>query len=194
MAALTIVTSIFWSVLDEKDFFFKLWILIALISTLYSYYWDISQDWNLCNIESLQNIFKKNNQNGQQIIKITQNHIYDRKLYYFAMIINLMLRFSWILTIVYQKSLTQQNLDQKNWEVFKFFIYLFEVIRRFIWNFFRFEKEHIQQNIIPFQENQQNKEYNDIEQDQISNQYIDIELQFKEELIIKALLMSGGQF
>ncbi|KAK9710847.1 Xenotropic and polytropic retrovirus receptor 1 [Basidiobolus ranarum] len=58
--------------------------------------------------------------------------------YYFAIVSNLFLRFSWVVTA--SKSVMGTGWDPR---LIAFFLGLGEVYRRFQWNFFRMENEHI---------------------------------------------------
>ncbi|KRX04303.1 hypothetical protein PPERSA_11427 [Pseudocohnilembus persalinus] len=106
-----------------------LWFIAALITTLYSYYWDLFQDWKIW-----------------EIVKNKRNRIPTYQ-YIIIAIINLFLRFTWIMTICHGED------DQvcTNREVLKFFIYLGEIIRRQLWAHLRLEKEQIYTNIEPMQ-------------------------------------------
>lgn len=60
-------------------------------------------------------------------------------IYYFAMIINLFLRLTWVFSI------SPDIVDKigVNRDIFSLIIALAEMFRRCIWNFFRVEKQHI---------------------------------------------------
>ena len=64
-----------------------IWIVMIIITTLYSYVWDINKDWGLMQPDS------KN--------KFLRNKLYNPYFfyYYFAIAINFGLRLSWIITI-----------------------------------------------------------------------------------------------
>lgn len=57
--------------------------------------------------------------------------------YYFAMIQDLILRLTWTLTV------SVGELEIFHSEILKLILSIFEVYRRFIWNFFRLENEHL---------------------------------------------------
>jgi len=59
-----------------------------------------------------------------------------RWVYYFAMLMDTILRFTWVSYIVYgSEALHSAGLS--------FIIAVLEIIRRFIWCFFRMENEHV---------------------------------------------------
>ena len=64
--------------------------------------------------------------------------MFSRKaFYYFAIVEDLVLRFSWSISLV----LSDRFSDYKE-DIVSLFAIL-EVVRRFIWNFFRLENEHL---------------------------------------------------
>ena len=89
-----------------------IWIIIAVISTIYSYYWDLQYDWS---------IFRK-------------NKLIPRFWLRFAIILNLFLRFNWILSVN-----TFLLFDQV---LLSFFFSCLEIVRRYTWALFRVELEH----------------------------------------------------
>ncbi|MED6172104.1 hypothetical protein PIB30_047069 [Stylosanthes scabra] len=101
-----------------------LWLFSSLINSLYSFYWDITRDWDL---SGFSRIFKFNRQSA------VSNMIYGRQWLYFWMIgSNFILRGSW----TYKLS---AHLRHNYLTVFA--ITLLEMFRRFQWIFFRVEKE-----------------------------------------------------
>src|SRR5947208_1853988 len=94
------------------------WIVTQLFSTFYAFLWDVSMDWSL---------FDLNSQNY-----LLRDHlIYSRNsIYYVSIVTNLILRSSWIFTVIYTESI---------WVVIS--IAFGEVTRRFIWSLFRVENE-----------------------------------------------------
>lgn len=109
--------------------YFDKWVLFAVLSTLYSYVWDIKKDWNLgdpnCGYLRKKLLYQKPN------------------LYYLVMFSNFGLRCMWVFTL---SGGVVNQFDIKR-ESFKFLIYLLEVIRRCIWNILRMENEHITQRL-----------------------------------------------
>ncbi|KRX07878.1 hypothetical protein PPERSA_10266 [Pseudocohnilembus persalinus] len=104
-----------------------LWIISAAISTVYSYIWDLKKDWGLL----------EPGQKGLRSIKQ-----YKDKLYYFAIFSNLLLRLVWVLSIS-PDILSQLEQTGITNEIFTFFVYALEALRRCQWNLFRVENEHV---------------------------------------------------
>ena len=106
-------------------FFGKTWLIIAVTSSCYSYCWDMKMDYGLL-------------QKGKNYP--LRNHlIYEKKYIYFtAMILNFFGRFAWVLTI--SPEVVYRFIRP---EFFSMIIYLIEMLRRGMWNFFRIELKHI---------------------------------------------------
>lgn len=64
---------------------FEMWLVISICSTLVAWYVDVKGDWGLLNIEN-NTIFRP-------------RLLFSKKLYYFFLAFNLLLRVSWVLTI-----------------------------------------------------------------------------------------------
>lgn len=131
----------------QNNAFFILWIISAIINTCYTYTWDIKMDWGL---------FDNNNENKF----LREEIVYSRKIYYYFAIVNdLVLRLTWTV------SLSIGHLGLMNSEVLKTILASLEIFRRFIWNFFRLENEHLNNcghfravrdiSIVPVQANDQ---------------------------------------
>jgi hypothetical protein len=65
-----------------------LFVLVATFATLYSYAWDITMDWGLL----------RGKKEGNRLLRDKLK--FPRSFYYFSMITNLMLRFSWTLNLI----------------------------------------------------------------------------------------------
>jgi len=112
---------------DSK--YLDIWIFFAVLSTIYSYAWDIKKDWNL---------------GDTRYGFLREKLLYQNaNLYYLATFFNFGLRCMWVFTI---SGGVVNHFDIKR-ESFKFLIYLLEVIRRCIWNIIRMENEHINQKL-----------------------------------------------
>lgn len=96
------------------------------ISSVYTYTWDIKMDWGLLSSSS----------NGENRF-LRDEIVYSPGFYYFAILEDLALRFVWVLSFL----LIQNNLVSP--EVMTSVLAPLEVFRRFIWNFFRLENEHL---------------------------------------------------
>lgn len=110
----------------QNNVFFYLWIIAAFASTCYTYIWDVKMDWGLFDRNAKDNRF------------LREEIVYAHKAYYyFAMIQDLLLRFTWTITV------TIGEEQVINSEVLKTAVASLEVFRRFVWNFFRLENEHL---------------------------------------------------
>ena len=108
------------------DIFGKTYILIAFFSSCWSYCWDMKMDYGLIQKGSV-NPFLRN------------DLFYKRRwVYYTAMILNAMGRFAWVLTI--SPDVVYRFIRP---EFFLMVIYMVEMCRRGMWNFFRIELKHI---------------------------------------------------
>ena len=111
---------------SESKFFNYLWLLMALISTFYSYAWDLKMDFGFL-------------QKGD-FFPLREKLSYKNKFFYYScMLINLILRFFWVLTVS-----PDIVLGFIRPEFFFFFISFMEVFRRGMWNFIRVELKHIE--------------------------------------------------
>jgi hypothetical protein len=111
---------------------------LKLIYSLFSYYWDVIMDWGL----------------GQGRLTLSKSHhpstdsseiqlmIYPSFFYYFAMITDFLTRFIWL--PFYIMAFPTDHSSSSFQLFYGFYIYGFvEILRRFQWNFFRVEIEHI---------------------------------------------------
>lgn len=102
------------------------WYLFAFISTIYSYSWDLKMDFG----------FLQEGSNFPLREKLSYKNKY---FYYFCMVINLFLRFMWVLTVS-----PEIVLSFIRPEFFFLTISFMEVFRRGMWNFIRVELKHIE--------------------------------------------------
>ncbi|CAG8446322.1 7582_t:CDS:10 [Acaulospora morrowiae] len=94
-----------------------LWALSQGVNSIYTTLWDIKMDWRL--FQSGPNLF------------LRDQLAYRRKwIYYCGMIANGLLRCSWILILI------------KDTSIVVFSVAFGEILRRWIWNFFRVENDH----------------------------------------------------
>ena len=108
------------------DIFGRTWLLIAGFSSCWSYCWDMKMDYGLI-------------QNGTRNFLLRNDLFYKKNwIYYTAMILNLMGRFAWVLTI--SPDVVYRWIRP---EFFLMVIYMIEMCRRGMWNFFRIELKHI---------------------------------------------------
>jgi hypothetical protein len=111
---------------STNNTFNSIWWMFALISTLYSYSWDLKMDFG----------FLQAGPNYPLREKLSYK---NKAFYYFCMIINLFLRFLWVLTVS-----PEMVLRFIRPEFFFFLISFMEVFRRGMWNFIRVELKHIE--------------------------------------------------
>ncbi|KAK7094735.1 solute carrier family 53 member 1-like [Littorina saxatilis] len=110
----------------QNSVFFWLLIVATVASSCYTYTWDIKMDWGLLDKGAGENKF------------LREEVVYAFKAYYyFAMIEDFILRFIWTLKV----SIAEAMLI--NSEILGTILALLEVFRRFVWNFFRLENEHL---------------------------------------------------
>lgn len=108
-----------------KDPSLKYYIIcLSAFATIYSYIWDIIMDWGLCRDSRW----------------LRQQILYPPKYYYFCSVVNLFLRFAWIMpflpTWIWPETFnTVEGLT--------FFLSVAEIYRRAQWSLFRLENENI---------------------------------------------------
>lgn len=109
--------SVFASQLNVFTKFFSstvIWIIVALFSTVYSFFWDFEIDWKVR----------------------SKDKLLPKKVMYGTVVANLFLRLNWTLSIS-----TFLLFDQT---LLSFFFGCLEVFRRYMWALFRLELEHTQ--------------------------------------------------
>jgi len=102
---------------------FRLWVVCATINSVFTCSWDIYMDWDLLQPDAKYPLLR--------------HHLAfedDWWLYYFAMCTNVLLRFLWITYLLPGPMSTPMRA---------FVVGLLEMLRRWQWNFFRLENEHI---------------------------------------------------
>ncbi|XP_063237550.1 solute carrier family 53 member 1-like isoform X2 [Bacillus rossius redtenbacheri] len=106
--------------------YFYMWVLASVTSTAYTYTWDVRMDWGLFDTFSGENKF------------LREETVYSSTMfYYFAIVEDLVLRFMWALSFV----LTHNGYVSG--DIMTSIAICLEVFRRFLWNFFRLENEHL---------------------------------------------------
>ncbi|XP_075157386.1 solute carrier family 53 member 1-like [Haematobia irritans] len=103
-----------------------LWIASSVISSCYAYTWDIKMDWGLFDKNAGENTFLR-----EEIVYSSTG------FYYFAIIEDLLLRFSWALSFYITE------MKYLSGDIMTSITGILEVFRRFVWNFFRLENEHL---------------------------------------------------
>uniref|UniRef100_A0A7N6BYN0 Xenotropic and polytropic retrovirus receptor 1a n=1 Tax=Anabas testudineus TaxID=64144 RepID=A0A7N6BYN0_ANATE len=113
---------------SDADMFFYLLIVFSIISSLYTLIWDLRMDWGLFDRGAGENTF------------LREEIVYPHKAYYYCAILeDVILRFAWTIQI----SLTTMTKIQSIGEIIATVLAPLEVFRRFVWNFFRLENEHL---------------------------------------------------
>ncbi|PKA65857.1 Phosphate transporter PHO1-2 [Apostasia shenzhenica] len=115
-----------YHVLPEKwtGFYRPLWLFSSILNSLYSFYWDITRDWDL---SIFSRVFKFKNPN------LCTNLFYGRIwVYYWVLSSNLVLRCTWTYKL---------SAHLRHNYITVFTITALEIFRRFQWIFFRVENE-----------------------------------------------------
>ncbi|KAM6962849.1 xenotropic and polytropic retrovirus receptor 1a [Aplochiton taeniatus] len=113
---------------SDADMFFYMLIIFSAISSLYTLIWDLKMDWGLFDRTAGENTF------------LREEIVYPHKAYYYCAIIqDVILRFAWTL----QLSLTTMTSLPSVGDIVATVLAPLEVFRRFVWNFFRLENEHL---------------------------------------------------
>lgn len=112
---------------------YRAWVLAVLVNSAYSFYWDVQKDWDLTLLSRSRERTSPEHPYGlRRTLVFPQN-----SLYYGAIGIDLLLRFTWSLKL-------STHLDHFNdWEGGIFVLEVAEVLRRWVWIFFRVETEWV---------------------------------------------------
>ncbi|PVG02503.1 EXS-domain-containing protein [Serendipita vermifera] len=136
---------------------FRIWVLFVLVNSVYSFWWDVVNDWGLSFLrisssasrkqpsmaaESQHRLLPKSPaadidvDNGTQYAGLRPQLLFgDPMIYYIAIFVNFILRFTWSLKL---SSHLHHAVDL---EVGVFLIEALEILRRWIWVFLRVEWE-----------------------------------------------------
>uniref|UniRef100_UPI00398EE5CB xenotropic and polytropic retrovirus receptor 1 homolog n=1 Tax=Pristiophorus japonicus TaxID=55135 RepID=UPI00398EE5CB len=113
---------------DDAVVFLYLWIACLLISSCYTLTWDLKMDWGLFDKNAGENTF------------LREEIVYPQKIYYYCAIVeDVILRFAWTVQI----SITSMSTFASAGDIISTVLAPLEVFRRFVWNFFRLENEHL---------------------------------------------------
>jgi len=116
---------------DSEHPFYYMFLISHFISSCYGYIWDIKMDWGFFAKNAGENKFLR-----EEIVYSSKNY------YYFAIVEDLVIRFSWVYLLIIKHYLKEADSNFPA-EIFVTFFACLEVMRRFIWNFFRLENEHL---------------------------------------------------
>ncbi|KAF9172941.1 hypothetical protein BGX21_002427 [Mortierella sp. AD011] len=104
------------------------YICISFFTSIYTFTWDVYMDWGLFRFGK-----RGGGANGHPFLR--QELVYSNiRVYYIAIVLDLLGRFSWIFRLI------PMNVNAM---VLSFTLALIEVLRRWQWNFFRLENEHL---------------------------------------------------
>ncbi|KZF26823.1 EXS-domain-containing protein [Xylona heveae TC161] len=115
---------------------FRLWLFFVILNSGYSFYWDVAKDWDL---SLFSGTVERNNPEHPWGLR---QHLYFHtdEIYYAVIAIDFVLRCTWIMKL-------SPHLDRFNdIESGIFVMQLLEVLRRWIWIFFRVETEWVRNN------------------------------------------------
>lgn len=109
----------------------RTWFFFVVFNSLFSFYWDVTRDWELT-------LFSSKRSSGEHPWGLRQNRYFvANELYYSAIILDFLLRATWSFKL-------SPHLDYINeMEGGIFILELLEVFRRWVWTFFRVEKEWV---------------------------------------------------
>uniref|UniRef100_A0A3Q3XRK6 Xenotropic and polytropic retrovirus receptor 1a n=1 Tax=Mola mola TaxID=94237 RepID=A0A3Q3XRK6_MOLML len=112
----------------DSQIFFYLYISCLVISSCYTLVWDLKMDWGLFDRNAGENTF------------LREEIVYPHKAYYYSAIVeDVLLRFSWTLTVTLSTVSGIHGIS----DILATVLAPMEVFRRFVWNFFRLENEHL---------------------------------------------------
>ncbi|KAG6014414.1 hypothetical protein E4U54_005352 [Claviceps lovelessii] len=111
----------------------KLWLVAVLVNSLYSFWWDVTKDWDMTLFASKRERASPHHPWGLRDRLIFR----PVTIYYAVMVLDLLLRCTWSMKL-------SPHLDKfSDFESGIFLIELLEVFRRWVWMFFRIETEWI---------------------------------------------------
>lgn len=110
---------------------YRMWLVAVLVNSLYSFYWDVTNDWDLSLLSSSRS-------DPSHPYGLRRKMVFRAPaIYYVAIVLDFVLRLTWMLKL-------SRGLDQFNdWEGGIFCIEVLEVGRRWVWIFFRVETEWV---------------------------------------------------
>ncbi|XP_069050441.1 xenotropic and polytropic retrovirus receptor 1a isoform X2 [Lepisosteus oculatus] len=113
---------------SDSQVFFYLMIVFSVISSLYTLIWDLKMDWGLFDKNAGENTF------------LREEIVYPQKAYYYCAIVeDIILRFAWII----KTTISTMDVFPSADDILSTVLAPLEVFRRFVWNFFRLENEHL---------------------------------------------------
>ncbi|TLD22931.1 hypothetical protein PspLS_07525 [Pyricularia sp. CBS 133598] len=112
----------------------RAWLAAVVVQSLYTFYWDVAKDWDL----TLFSGARDRNAPDQPWGLRRRMYMQPAPLVYYCVVaLDFALRCTWVVKL-------SPGLDRlSGWEGSLFVLQLLEVLRRWIWIFFRVETEHI---------------------------------------------------
>ena len=107
------------------------WFLSHIVSSIFTLYWDLINDWGLLNRKSKNFLLRE---------ELIYGHGLTNWIYHIAMIEDTILRFAWLAHYFMKTSVWQSAIGHA---ILTTIFGLLEIFRRFVWNFFRLENEHL---------------------------------------------------
>uniref|UniRef100_A0A8C7L3U2 Xenotropic and polytropic retrovirus receptor 1 homolog n=1 Tax=Oncorhynchus kisutch TaxID=8019 RepID=A0A8C7L3U2_ONCKI len=113
---------------NEAKIFFYLLIGCSIVSSCYTLVWDLKMDWGLFDRNAGDNTL------------LREEIVYPQKAYYYCAILeDVLLRFAWTIPLFLS---TVSGIPSAA-DILATILAPLEVFRRFVWNFFRLENEHL---------------------------------------------------
>ncbi|KAI7903246.1 EXS family-domain-containing protein [Cokeromyces recurvatus] len=124
----------------KEDTIFRIWILLVFINSMYSFWWDISVDWNLINVT----LDSQQHQKKTTLLSSSTPLIHFRRQLYFPQTSCYILAifFDFLLRITWSFKLSSHFYIRKL-DTSLFLMGLLEILRRWIWVIFRIENEWV---------------------------------------------------
>lgn len=130
--------------LENLSHYFNLWLFLSFFSSSFSFFWDIKMDWGF-------NLFNKIFDSNSKFIITRQKsklvYTSSNLFYYLIIIINLCLRFIWILKIYLNNNNSSFNtlstflFGYNVYSLGYFLIEFLEIFRRWLWCFIKLEND-----------------------------------------------------
>jgi hypothetical protein len=126
--------------------FYHWWILVYIVASCYCIVWDVTMDWGLCRWRREGELIQQFSFGGEMEVKPRRKFVlrdklfFKRKVYYFAIVVNALLRCAWTFTLFSTAFLDETGLGN---QFFIFGLSILEVYRRMQWTIIRFENENI---------------------------------------------------
>ncbi|GME74351.1 unnamed protein product [Ambrosiozyma monospora] len=125
----------------------KFWYLATFINSAYSFFWDVTFDWNFV----LFNDFLNGKLAKFDSPVLRHRLIYNKFAYFVAIVLDLQLRFIWVYRIIFPEILPRADHGILAFvgsslfvnEFGTFMLEILEILRRWIWVFLKIETEYV---------------------------------------------------